>query len=217
MVRDGWWFVLPLFLLALAAGGAAKAWGGGPGAWIPAVLFLLLACFCAYFFRDPSRITPLDPAVLVSPADGKVILIQEGHDAYAGACREIHIFMNVFNVHVQRSPFTVPCRVGAVSYHPGKFLVASRPKASLENEQNWIGLEAGGRKVLVKQIAGLIARRVVCWVKQGDSVGQGARIGMIRFGSQVDLLVPKDAEILVKAGDTVASGETLMARFPQGR
>lgn len=214
MVRDGWYFILPLLVLAGLSAWAARNWGADWACWIPAGLFLALALFCAYFFRDPSRLIPSDPRVLVSPADGEVILVKQGRDPFVGSCREVHIFMNLFNVHVQRSPFTSGARVRMIRYHKGKFLAANVPKASLENEQNWIGLQAGGgRKVLVKQIAGLVARRVVCRVREKDIVEGGARLGLIRFGSQVDLLFPGKAEVLVKKGDKVLGGETLMARF----
>jgi len=135
-------------------------------------------------------------------------------DAWLGKGVEIRIFLNVFNVHVQRSPFTGEALVEGTRYFAGKFLAASVPKASLENEQHWFRISAGKRKVVVKQIAGLIARRILPWARPGDALKGGQLIGLIQFGSQVDLGVTPDAQVLVKVGDHVVGGETLLARYP---
>jgi phosphatidylserine decarboxylase len=207
MVKTGWNFVLPFGLL-----GAALLWQGYP---VLGWLCLALAAFCANFFRNPSRAIPSDARYLVSPADGKVLAIEAVEDPYVGKAMEIRIFLNVFNVHTQRSPFVVPAKVEGTRFFAGKFLAASAPKASLENEQHWIRLKnKKGDKVVVKQIAGLIARRIVSWVRPGDEVAGGQHVGLIQFGSQVDLVLPRKWKLLVKVGDKVVGGETLMADKP---
>jgi phosphatidylserine decarboxylase len=211
MVKNAWNFILPAWMLALA--GAILAhdghfWGCGL-----ATLALLFSAFCAYFFRNPERSIPSDPDILVSPADGKIIAIEPIEDPWLGKGVEIRIFLNVFNVHVQRSPFTTPAEVESTRYFAGKFLAASVPKASVENEQHWFRLVSGKRKVVVKQIAGLIARRIIPWSRTGDRVEGGQLIGLIQFGSQVDLGVSPDARVEVQVGDIVVGGETVLARY----
>jgi phosphatidylserine decarboxylase len=213
MVRIGWWYVLPLlflFLLLLFLAQRTGSW-----AWtVAAVVAGVLVWFCANFFRDPVRRLPADPAALVAPADGKVLEVKRGSDPFVGDCWEVHIFLNVFDVHSQRSPFTGPCKVERLQYNKGKFMAAYAPKASLENEQNWIFLRsAKGQPVVVKQIAGLVARRILCWVKEGDEVQGGQKIGFIRFGSQVDLIFPVSAQLQTQVGQVVVGGETILARF----
>lgn len=214
MVKDGYRFVLPLVL-----GLVLSLWLWRATEWrvlgaSASFVFFLLAWFCVNFFRDPVRVIPTDPDLLVSPADGKVMEVRKINDPFVGPAWEVLIFLNIFNVHSQRSPFTAEARVGKITYNKGKFLAAYAPKASLENEQNWIEMEGpSGRRVVVKQIAGLIARRVLCWVSQGQTVPGGEKIGFIRFGSQVDLIFPASAEVLVKPGQTVAGGETPLARL----
>ncbi len=218
MEKDGWRFVGPLALLFLAALWLLARMGFQGWAWAPALVLGLLTAFCANFFRDPDRPLPADQDLLVSPADGRVLEVKDIRDPWVGRAREIRVFLNLFNVHVQRNPFTGEARVGRVDYHPGKFMAASAPKASLENEQNWVCLEGkGGRRVRVKQIAGLIARRIVCRVKPGDLLAGGQRLGLIRFGSQVDLVVPASARVLVKAGDPVTGGLSPLARLAPAR
>jgi phosphatidylserine decarboxylase len=215
MVKNAWNFILPAWMLALAGGLlAAKGhlWGCGL-----ATLALIFSAFCAWFFRDPERRIPSDADALVSPADGKVIAIEPIDDPWLGKGVEIRIFLNVFNVHVQRSPFTVASRVEGTRYFAGKFLAASVPKASFENEQHWFRLAAGKRKALVKQIAGLIARRIIPWSRPGDALAPGQLIGLIQFGSQVDLGLSKDAQVLCKVGDVVVGGETVLARYGKSR
>lgn len=216
MVKDGYRFVLPLVLGACIS---FLFWKTTEWRWLSGLsagVFFLLLWFCVNFFRDPVRVIPTEPDLLVCPADGKVMEVRRIDDPFVGPAWEVLIFLNIFNVHSQRSPFTAEAKVGKITYHPGKFLAAYAPKASLENEQNWIEMEGpAGRRVVVKQIAGLIARRVLCWVTQGQTVPAGEKIGFIRFGSQVDLIFPASAEVLVKPGQAVAGGETPLARFPR--
>ena len=205
MVKTAWNFIIPFLLMAGAFG--SRGWLLASG------LCAALAIFCANFFRDPNREIPADPSVLVSPADGKVIAIEQVDDPFSGPGTEIRIFLNVFDVHVQRSPFTGPSRVESTRYYAGKFLAASVPKASLENEQHWIRLNGpGGQKVTVKQVAGLIARRIISWVRPGDELRAGQHLGLIQFGSQVDLAFSKTWVPAVQIGQRVLGGETVMAR-----
>jgi phosphatidylserine decarboxylase len=217
MVKSGWNFILPLSAL-----GAVFLWQSGHCCHTPLQflgwLCLALAAFCVNFFRDPRRAIPSDASLIVSPADGKVIAIEEVDDAHVGKAVEIRIFLNVFNVHVQRNPFTVPTNVEGTRYFAGKFLAASAPKASLDNEQHWIRLRSvDGAPVVVKQIAGLIARRIVSWVRPGDRVEGGQHIGLIQFGSQVDLVLPRAWAVHVKIGDKVKGGESVLAKRSKGR
>lgn len=170
-----------------------------------------LAAFVMYFFRNPERVVPQAEGVVVSPADGRIIqkkTVEE--DKYLGGkAIKVSIFMNVFNVHVNRSPFKG--RVVDVDYIPGKFLNASFDKASEHNERNAVVLETEkGQKILFIQIAGLIARRIVCYVSPGDELEKGERFGLIRFGSRVDVYLPPDSDVQVKVGDIVSAGETVL-------
>jgi phosphatidylserine decarboxylase len=211
MVKNAWNFILPALVLAVSF--ALLGNDGYCCAWVLCALAVLFAAFCAYFFRSPERAIPSDPNLVVSPADGKVIAIEPIDDPWLGKGMEIRIFLNVFNVHVQRNPFTTPTTVEGTRYFAGKFLAASVPKASLENEQHWFRLASGKRRIMVKQIAGLIARRILPWAATGDALQGGQLIGLIQFGSQVDLGLAKDAEILVQVGDKVVGGETVLARY----
>jgi len=167
----------------------------------------------ASFFRDPRRVIPAGPGLVLSPADGRVVGIQPCDGEHAGlTC--VSIFLSVFNVHVNRAP--VAGRVADIRYTPGQFLPAFREKASDLNEQNLIALETERGPMAVKQIAGLIARRIRCWKSPGDTVTQGEKIGFITFGSRVDLYVPARAELKVRLGDRVRGGTTVMAVFPEG-
>lgn len=165
-----------------------------------------LALFCVYFFRDFNRNTIIDEFAIYSPGDGRVLEVvdvDQGHN--------IRIFLSVLDGHVQRSP--VKGTVEKVEYKKGKFLDARDPHAHLENEQNLVTLNSAKGKLIVNQIAGLIARRIVCWVKPGDQLDQGERYGLIRFGSQVDVIVPKGTKIFVKPQQRVVGGETVIARW----
>jgi phosphatidylserine decarboxylase len=200
---------LPFVLLPLAAAAAAGVFQWIP--WILVPLFLLLAGFCAFFFRDPERVIPADPALMVSPADGRVVRITTIQDDHGHTLQRISIFLSVFNVHINRLP--LDGRIADIRYSRGKYLAAFNHKASEENERNCLWLTYGGRTFRITQIAGLIARRIVCWKKPGDEVRKGERFGLIRFGSRVDLDLPEEAEILVKIGDRVRGGSSVVARL----
>ncbi len=181
---------------------------------VPALAALAAASFILYFFRDPERIVPSAPGLVVAPADGRILDVRDVDNAplLKGPARRISIFMNVFNVHVNRSP--VSGRVREISYSPGAFMPADRDKAILANEQNAICIQdESGNMITVVQVAGLIARRIVCRVEAGDWLRRGERFGMIRFGSRLDCYLPHGCEILVKAGDRTSAGETLLARW----
>jgi phosphatidylserine decarboxylase len=195
------------YALGLTAGGAAVTWLVG---WPYAVPFYVLAVFCLNFFRDPDRKIP-EGAVAVSPADGKVVGIQSDD---AGGSR-ISIFLNIFDVHVNRTP--IPGRIAAIEYKKGEFLVASREGASHLNEQNVFTVDGNfsGRptRVVFSQIAGLIARRIICYKKSGDVLQAGERVGLIKFGSRVDVFLGPEWEIIVHTGERVSCGSSILARF----
>ena len=179
-------------------------------------LIALLGClflFTLYFFRDPERTTPRGEALVISPADGKVIVVQEvREDEYLkGDAVQVSIFMSPLNVHVNRFPISGV--VGHFAHHPGEYLMAFDDKASLRNERTHIGVERDSVKILFKQIAGFIARRIVADLKPGDPAVAGARFGMIRFGSRVDVFVPRSAAVKVKVGDRTVAGETVLAEL----
>jgi phosphatidylserine decarboxylase len=181
--------------------------------WLLAFLLTLIALWVAYFFRDPERTGERGEQVVISPADGKVVLIQEVDEPafMGGRARRVSIFMNVFNVHVNRYP--VSGTVKYVQYSPGKFLNAAVEKASAENEQSSVGIETPAGRVLVRQIAGLIARRIVTYSKVGEHVEQAQRMGLIRFGSRVDVFLPLSAVVKVKIGDAPVAGTTVIAEL----
>jgi phosphatidylserine decarboxylase len=182
---------------------------------IVAVGAAILTLFVAWFFRNPYRVVPQGPRVVVSPGDGKVIAIEEEFEPRFIKDRSIRItiFLNVFDVHINR----IPCEgvVEQVQYHPGLFLVASRPDATLRNEQNALMiLTVQGAKVLCVQVAGLIARRIVCWISPGDRAIVGERFGLIRFGSRMDTFLPIGTAVKVTVGDRVKGGETILGELP---
>lgn len=191
-----------IYAFALAVAGAGTAWLSGL-AWAGAP-FYVLALFCLWFFRDPEREIPTGP-VAVSPADGKVVRIRRTPQG-----TQICIFLNVFDVHVNRSP--IAGKVVGVEYNKGKFLVASRDEASYENERNTMTVEGSESTVRFSQIAGLIARRIVCTKKPGDYVTMGERIGLIKFGSRVDVDLGPEWEILVREGERVSAGSSMIAK-----
>ena len=196
IVRDG-----INYAVGLGAAGVLVAWLAG--AW--SAPLWLLAAFCLYFFRDPERAIPAGP-VAVSPADGKVVAVKEE----SASVSRISIFLNIFDVHVNRTP--IGGTICNVEYQKGKFLVASREHASEQNEQNIVTVQGAGTTVIFKQIAGLIARRIVCNKKPGDRVTPGERIGLIKFGSRVDVLFGPEWEIVVRPGMRVAAGSSVIAR-----
>jgi phosphatidylserine decarboxylase len=203
MVKEGYYFGLPLLVL----GGAAYL-----AQWtIAAVVFVCLVIFVFSFFRDPERVIPTEPGAIVSPGDGRVVVVTDEEDAGRPGKR-ISIFLAVWNVHVNRAPAAGV--ITTMEYRPGKFLAAMRERASMENEQNVFTLSTDSGEMVFKQIAGLIARRVVSWKKEGERVARGERIGLVRFGSRVDVWVPKDAEILVRVGENVKGGSSVVARWP---
>ncbi len=190
------------YALALAAAGGLVAWASGP--WFALPLWVL-AAFCLYFFRDPNRAIPAGD-VAVSPADGKVVAVK----AESAALHRVSIFLNIFDVHVNRSP--IAGAIAKVEYRAGKFHVASREICSDQNEQNVVTVRGNGTTVVFKQIAGLIARRIVFRPKPGDRVAAGERVGLIKFGSRVDMLLGPEWEIVVREGMRVSAGSSVIAR-----
>lgn len=202
MVKDGYKFVFPLLFLGIAA--EALGWR------TTGAVLLLLCAGVAFFFRDPERLPPAEPGVVVSPADGRITdVIEEALGGRPG--RRISIFLSIWDVHVNRSPMTG--RVAEVEYRRGRFYNAMRSRASVDNEQNIIHLQTEHGEMVFKQIAGAIARRVVCWKRPGDTVELGERIGLIRFGSRMDVWLPQDAEIVARPGQHVAGGVSVLARW----
>ena len=209
--REGYPFMLGAALFAALAWVAVPV--SGPWTIVPAGLLTLLAAFVFYFFRDPERELPPGEGVVISPGDGKIIDIREVEEPsfIEGACRRITIFLSIFNVHVQRAP--VSGDVAYREYRPGEYAVAWHPKASEKNERSSLGLMVRGDRVLVRQIAGLIARRIITYPEQGQHVERGERIGLIRFGSRVDLFIPLDWTLDCAVGDNVAGGSTVLAQI----
>jgi phosphatidylserine decarboxylase len=200
MVVDGIYYAL-----GLSAGGAVLWYLTQPAFGVP---LFLLAAFCLYFFRDPDRVIP-DGPVSVSPADGKVVgIIGNGSE-----CTRISIFLSIFDVHVNRAP--IGGKITSIEYKRGQFLVASRELASSENERNTVAVEGDGSSVRFAQIAGLIARRIVFYKKTGDRVAKGERVGLIKFGSRVDVFLGPEWEIQVKLGERVSGGSSVLARRRQ--
>ncbi|HXJ15115.1 MAG TPA: phosphatidylserine decarboxylase family protein [Candidatus Limnocylindrales bacterium] len=205
MVKEGYWFGIP----PLVIGGILLAFGNTVGVIVGAVL-VFLALFVFYFFRNPDRDIPMEPGVVVSPADGRVVVVKDEENAGRPGKR-VSIFLAIWNVHVNRSP--AAGTITKLEYKPGKFLAAWAEKASLENEQNVFTLASEHGEIVFKQIAGWVARRVVAWKKTGDSVGRGELVGLVRFGSRVDLWLPEGAELAVKVGDNVKGGSSVIARM----
>jgi phosphatidylserine decarboxylase len=200
MVRDGYYYAAPLVVAALLVGWLANPLWAAPA--------LLLAAFFLWFFRDPERFVPQTEGAIVSPGDGKVTDVSnvriDGSER-----KRISIFLNVFNVHVNRAPISGVIR--EVRYQKGKFLNAMGPNCAEENEQNVVTVEGDGQTIVFKQIAGLLARRIVFTKKVGDHVARGERVGLIKFGSRVDVLVDPSVHIVVKLGDHVKGASTVLA------
>lgn len=206
IAREGWPFI------AAAVGGAAiAAWLVGFAWSLP---FWIVALFVLQFFRDPAREIPGDAGSVLSPADGRIVAIQSAHDPWLDRnALKISVFMNVFNVHSNRSP--VDGEVRARWYNPGSFVNADLDKASTENERNALHIRtAAGRDITCVQVAGLIARRILCYVEAGATLARGQRYGFIRFGSRVDLYLPADVRVRVTIGDKVRATSTILAVLP---
>lgn len=202
-----------MILAPLAAAGVCLVFGWG----VPSAVFLALALFTAFFFRDPERDVPSDPRLVLSPADGRVVVVAPAppEQPLGPGALQVSIFLSIFNVHVNRAP--IGGRIASVSYHPGEFLPAFDEKASLRNEQNSVTIESGPplregepTRVAFKQIAGLIARRIVFRKKVDDPVARGERVGLIKFGSRVDVFLPPDVDVKVKVGDRVRGGLSVL-------
>ena len=212
--REGLTFIAIAALIAVGGYALAINRRSWP-LWVLAFVLTLLAIWVAYFFRDPERTGERGERLVVAPADGKVVQITEVDEpAFLGSrAMRVSIFMNVFNVHVNRYP--VSGSVGYVHYNKGKFLNAAADKASLENEQSSVGIQTeAGHRILVRQIAGLIARRIVTYSRPGVKVQQGERLGIIRFGSRVDVFLPLGSKVLVQQGQLSAAGVTVLAELP---
>jgi phosphatidylserine decarboxylase len=210
--REGITFILIAALIAVAAYAAALTRRSWP-LWLLAFAITLVALWVAYFFRDPERSGDRGAGLVIAPADGKVVMITDVDEPtfLHGRATRVSIFMNVFSVHVNRYPVS-----GTVRYvfkSPGKFLNAATEQSSLENEQTSVGLEAGNHRILVRQIAGLIARRIHTYSREGERVEQGERMGIIRFGSRVDVFVPPASVVKVKVGDGTVAGTTVIAEL----
>lgn len=205
IAREGWPFLAGSIAAALLVG-----WLAG---WAWSVPVWLAALFVLQFFRDPAREIPEDPQAVLSPADGRIVVVGKARDPYLDRdALKISVFMNVFNVHSNRSP--VDGTVKQRWYHAGSFLNAALDKASLENERNALWLQTrGGADVTCVQVAGLVARRILCYVDQGAELARGQRYGFIRFGSRVDVYLPPDAEPVAALGDKVSATETILARL----
>lgn len=202
VLRDAYPFIIPLVILSALFLILDQV----PGNYVISGILILLALFVAYFFRNPERVIPQGENLIVSPADGLVVVVRP---VEGGAGETIvSVFLSVFDVHVNRSP--IGGRIVKTDYRPGKFLVANIERASLENEQNIVTTENERVSVVYKQIAGLIARRIVFWKREGEAVEKGERVGLIQFGSRVDILLPSSVTVLVKKGDRVKGGESVI-------
>jgi phosphatidylserine decarboxylase len=195
MIKDAYRFIIPNLLFA-----AASVW---LGLYVVTLVFLVLAGFVAYFFRNPARQIPRGENLVVSPADGKIVMIRSLPEG-----RSISIFLNIFNVHVTRVP--ISGELEEFEYKRGKFKAAYDNEASRVNEQNILTIRSAYGRVVVKQIAGFVARRVICWKRIGDHLKRGELFGLIRFGSRVDMILPEQVKILVKVGDRVRGGSSVI-------
>jgi len=207
-VREGLPFV--------AAAGGSAALAEALGWQVPAILLGTLALFVAWFFRNPKRVPPSDSRAVVAPGDGRVMAIDEEYEPrfLKEQGIRVSIFLSLFDVHINR----IPCEgtVEDIVYQPGRFLAANRPDATLRNEQNALMIRAArGAKVLCVQVAGLLARRIVCWASLGERVARGERYGLIRFGSRMDLYLPRRTGLRVRVGDHVKGGETIVGELPE--
>ena len=210
MNREGYvWTLVPL-LAALAVGVLGLLWASVPLLALAAVL-LLLAGFMAYFFRDPERSVPPEHSLIVSPADGRVTLVGKLSPEDPDSPKVVSIFLSPLDVHINRSP--ISGTILDVTYTKGRFKPATSDTASLVNEQNALTIQGEGLTIVCKQIAGVLARRIVCWKKPGDRLERGERFGLIKFGSRTDLVMPSNVEVLVSPGERVSGGVTVIGRF----
>jgi phosphatidylserine decarboxylase len=201
IIRDGYPFIIPLALISVFLAFMGMRW--------LVLLFFVLTFFVTWFFRNPERHIPAGDEIIVSPADGRILKIEEieGGPFGGGRCRKVSIFMSVFNVHVNRAPCSGT--IQSIRYHKGRFFSADLDKASELNENNAILIRTDtGIDIVTIQIAGLIARRIVCWIKEGMHIQKGERFGMIRFGSRLEVLLPLEAKVRVREGERVKAGET---------
>jgi len=205
IASDGYPFIIVFALITVLVYFFGKPW--------IAIFPLIITLFMVLFFRDSDRKVPAGEGIFVSPADGKVILIKDVYekDYLKAESKEISIFMSLFNVHVNRSPYDG--KVSFIKHSSGKFLAAYKDTASMENENTVMVIEGKDGKIVVRQVAGSLARRIVCRVKVGDELRRGERYGMIKFGSRLDIYLPKDVKIKVKAGDKVKAGETVLGQM----
>jgi len=212
MAKEGLSFILPVSIFSLVLF-LLFVWLGNIISLLGAIIFFIFGMFFLFFFRDPEREVPEGENLILAPADGKVILIKplENLEFMGGGGTLVSVFMSLFDVHVNRVPISGVVKY--FKYNPGKFLPAFKDKASSENEQTELGLENEHGKVVLKQIAGIIARRIVCKLKQGDLVKAGDRFGMIKLGSRLDLFLPENVQIKVKLDHKVRAGETIIGVF----
>lgn len=203
MAKEGY----PYVFIPLALGLILLA----PGYWYAAIPLLLVAAFMAYFFRDPQRAAPVENNVIVSPADGRVTRVCPLNPDADSSPTVVSIFLSPLDVHINRAP--IAGKITNVTYTKGKFLMATREEASLVNEQNALTIEGAQMTLVCKQIAGVLARRIVCWKKAGDQLALGERFGLIKFSSRTDLILPPQVEVLVRVGDRVRGGATVIGRM----
>jgi len=209
MVKDGYWYGLPLVLIAGGLLGIGF-YRPGPFFWVGGGFFLVLTALVLNFFRDPEREIPADPAAIISPADGRIVEMRD-EDFEGRPVHRVSIFMSPLDVHVNRSPIGGTIR--EVSYRRGAFHVASQSPASVENEQNVFTVAGDQGTVVAKQIAGAVARRIIFWKQPGDTVTRGERVGLIKFGSRVDVLMEPGIKMRVKVGDRVRAGVSIIATW----
>ncbi|HEX8175271.1 MAG TPA: phosphatidylserine decarboxylase family protein [Pyrinomonadaceae bacterium] len=203
MAREGYPYVIVPIVLALVVAAF--------GYWPVSIPFIILAAFMAYFFRDPKRATPTDSSLVVSPADGRVTRIEHLSPEEGESPTVVSIFLSPFDVHINRAP--VAGTITNVSYTRGKFLMATKDEASLVNEQNALTIQGERITVVCKQIAGILARRIVCWKRAGDNLILGERFGLIKFSSRTDLILPPEVEVTVREGERVRGGVTVIGRI----
>ncbi|HXF40272.1 MAG TPA: phosphatidylserine decarboxylase family protein [Blastocatellia bacterium] len=205
MAKEGFPFIALFLVPALVF--LALGW------WIVALLCLVLAAFMAFFFRDPERVCPADDRIVVSPADGRVVKAAPVDTSVEASPTQISIFLSPMNVHINRSP--IAGEIVDVVYKPGAFHIASREIASIENEQNIVTVRGEKLTIVFRQIAGVIARRIVLWKKKGDRVALGERVGLMKFSSRMDVILPAEIEVLVREGDRVVGGVSVLGRLRQ--